>query len=47
MLICLDTEFTGLNPAKPDLISIALVDATGREFYAELPEENWTVECNE
>jgi hypothetical protein len=47
MLICLDTEFTGLDQAKPDLISIALVDETGREFYAELPEEHWTVQCNE
>lgn len=47
MLICLDTEFTGLNQAKPDLISIGLVDQSGREFYAELPESNWTVQCNE
>jgi hypothetical protein len=47
MLICLDTEFTGLNQVKPDLISIGLVDGTGREFYAELPEFNWTVQCNE
>lgn len=47
MLICLDTEFTGLDQARPDLISIALVDETGREFYAELPEEHWAVQCNE
>lgn len=47
MLIFLDTEFTGLNQAKPDLISIGLVDASGREFYAELPESHWTVQCNE
>lgn len=47
MLIFLDTEFTGLDQAKPDLISIGLVDETGREFYAELPEDNWTVQCNE
>jgi hypothetical protein len=47
MLICLDTEFTGLNQAKPDLISIGLVDENGREFYAELPESHWTVQCNE
>lgn len=47
MFICLDTEFTGLDQAKPDLISIGLVDEAGREFYAELPEEHWTVQCNE
>lgn len=47
MLIFLDTEFTGLNQAKPDLISIGLVDESGREFYAELPEAYWTVQCNE
>jgi len=46
-LIYLDTEFTGLNQAKPDLISIGLVDESGREFYAELPESHWTVQCNE
>ena len=33
MLIFLDTEFTDFN--DPDLISIGLVDETGREFYAE------------
>lgn len=47
MLIFLDTEFTGLDQIKPDLISIGLVDETGREFYAELPEAHWTVQCNE
>jgi hypothetical protein len=47
MLIFLDTEFTGLDQAKPDLVSIGLVDETGREFYAELPEAHWTVQCNE
>lgn len=47
MFVFLDTEFTGLDQAKPDLISIGLVDEAGREFYAELPEENWTVQCNE
>jgi hypothetical protein len=47
MLLFLDTEFTGLNQAKPDLISIALVDESGREFYAELPESDWTVQCTE
>lgn len=47
MLLFLDTEFTGLDQSKPDLISIALVDETGRQFYAELPEFNWTVQCNE
>lgn len=47
MLVFLDTEFTGLNQASPDLISIGLVDETGREFYAELPESHWTVQCNE
>lgn len=47
MLIFLDTEFTGFDQAKPDLISIGLVDETGREFYAELPEAHWTVQCNE
>lgn len=46
-LIFLDTEFTGLDQAKPDLISIGLVDESGREFYAELPESHWTVQCNE
>lgn len=47
LLIFLDTEFTGLDQAYPDLISIGLVDECGREFYAELPESNWTVQCNE
>lgn len=47
MLIVLDTEFSGLNQTKPDLISIGLVDESGREFYAELPEAHWTVQCNE
>ncbi|ABR91865.1 Hypothetical protein mma_3038 [Janthinobacterium sp. Marseille] len=47
MLIFLDTEFTGLDQRKPDLISIGLVDETGQEFYAELPEVHWTVQCNE
>lgn len=47
MLLFLDTEFTGLNQARPDLISIALIDETGREFYAELPEDHWTVQCTE
>lgn len=46
MLVFLDTEFTGVNQAKPDLISIGLVDEIGREFYAELPESHWTVQCN-
>lgn len=47
LLIFLDTEFTGLDQSKPDLISIGLVDENGREFYAELPESHWTVQCNE
>jgi hypothetical protein len=47
LLIFLDTEFTGLDQDKPDLISIGLVDELGREFYAELPEFHWTVQCNE
>jgi hypothetical protein len=47
MLLFLDTEFTGLDQAKPDLISIGMVDEAGREFYAELPESHWTVQCNE
>jgi hypothetical protein len=47
MLISLDTEFTGLDQVKPDLISIGLVDETGREFYAELPPAHYAVQCNE
>jgi hypothetical protein len=47
LLFFLDTEFTGLDQAKPDLISIGLVDEHGGEFYAELPENHWTVQCNE
>lgn len=47
MLLFLDTEFSGLNQAKPDLISIGLVDDSGREFYAELPESHWTVQYTE
>lgn len=43
----LDTEFTGLDQDKPDLISIGLVDETGREFYAELPPDHYAVQCNE
>ena len=41
MILFLDTEFTGLDQAKPDLISIALVDEAGREFYAELPPSHY------
>jgi hypothetical protein len=47
LLLFLDTEFTGLDQARPDLISIGLVDEAGHEFYAELPESHWTVQCNE
>ena len=47
MMIFLDTEFTGLDQDKPDLISIALVDKAGREFYAELPPSHYAVQCNE
>ena len=47
MLIFLDTEFTGHDQDKPDLISFALVDETGREFYAELPASHYAVQCNE
>ena len=47
MLIFLDTEFTGLDQIKPDLISIALVDETGREFYAELPPATYQVQLSE
>ena len=36
MLIFLDTEFTDFD--DPDLISIGLVDESGREFYAESTE---------
>jgi hypothetical protein len=43
MLIFLDIEFTGLDQAKPDLISIGLVAEAGREFYAELPESHWAI----
>jgi len=35
MLIFLDTEFTDFPESDCDLISIGLVDETGREFYAE------------
>lgn len=47
MILFLDTEFTGLDQDKPDLISIALVDEKGREFYAELPTSHYAVQCNE
>jgi hypothetical protein len=47
MMLFLDTEFTGLDQDKPDLISIALVDEAGREFYAELPSSHYAVQCNE
>lgn len=47
MLIFLDTEFTGINQIWPDLISIALVDETGREFYAELPPASYQVQLSE
>lgn len=46
-IVLLDTEFTGLDQDKPDLISIALVDKAGREFYAELPPGHYAVQCNE
>lgn len=47
VLIFLDTEFTGLNQIKPDLVSIGLVDETGREFYAELPPATYQVQLSE
>ncbi|MFZ4538196.1 3'-5' exoribonuclease domain-containing protein [Propionivibrio sp.] len=47
MLIFLDTEFTGLDQITPDLISIALVDETGREFYAELPPASYRAQLSE
>jgi hypothetical protein len=46
-MLFLDTEFTGKDQMKPDLISIALVDIDGREFYAELPPSHYAVQCNE
>lgn len=46
-MLFLDTEFTGLDQQKPDLISLALVDMEGREFYAELPPSHYAVQCNE
>jgi hypothetical protein len=36
MKIFLDTEFTDFPESECDMISIGLVDETGREFYAEL-----------
>ncbi len=47
MLVFIDTEFTGLDQAKPDLISIGLVDEAGCQFYAELPPSHYAVQCNE
>lgn len=47
MLIFLDTEFTGLNQIKPDLVSIALVDESGRAFYAELPPSTYQAQLSE
>lgn len=47
MFVFIDTEFTGLDQAKPDLISIGLVDEAGCEFYAELPPSHYAVQCNE
>lgn len=46
-MLFLDTEFTGLDQQTPDLISLALVDMEGREFYAELPSSHYAVQCNE
>lgn len=46
-MLFLDTEFTGLDQHKPDLIAVALVDMEGREFYAELPPSHYAVQCNE
>lgn len=45
-MIFLDTEFTGLDQDKPDLISIGSVDGAGRELYAELPLVHYAVQCN-
>ncbi len=47
MRIFLHTKFSGVNQARPDLISIALVSEDERGFYAALPESNWTVQCTE
>ena len=47
MLIFLDTEFTGLDQIKPALVSIALVDETGREFYAELPPATYQAKASD
>ena len=41
MIICFDTEFSNLC-IDPKLISIGLVSADGREFYAELSSDTYT-----
>lgn len=47
MLIVIDTEFTGLDQKQPKLISLGLVDETGRSFYAEFPPIDYRHECSD
>jgi hypothetical protein len=48
MQLFLDTEYTGLGQARPQLISLALVPEDGRrEFYVELT-DTWRLDdCTE
>lgn len=46
MLIFLDTEFAESDQGVA-LISMALVDWTGRRFYAEMPDAHYRVHCND
>lgn len=43
----LDLKLTGPGQKRPGIISIALVDEAGREFYAELPQSEYASRCNE
>lgn len=46
MKVFLDTEFSSLNEAEAQLISLALVAEDGREFYAEVPPETYRQTCS-
>lgn len=46
MLLFIDTEFTNLEPGNK-LISIALVDEAGNEFYAELTDTYILDQCSD
>lgn len=42
MKVFVDTEFTSLDNRFMELISVGMIDETGREFYLEVNDFNWS-----